>query len=611
MKRFSLTAATRALFDFSTRTLEDFSGYGLDLYGTHSFREVAPQVFELAPGSDVARPARDPELALTGPITVEVTGRMYAAPGILTFVAFLATGETLATNVQWLLGTQDAGRLRWLQEHGTGGTDAPALPLAALVSNEALPAPGADFHVAGVRYSDGSVALFLNGRMCARSGPLTAPAGGTSALLRVMMGATAFGLQGVRISDAALTPAEIAESYQHVLGEDYGAPNVSGKLSVGALAHDRATVLARMAAPCTVALTVNGDQTAPVTTDSDNVARFELTGLDPATEYTFALPSGIDGRFRTLPAAAGDPASFTIAFGGDQDSGSTSKIFDTIQGFDPDLYLQIGDEGYFNTTTNSAASFHANYDTNQASPPQHRLGRRVPRVKVWDDHDGAGGNNADGSAAAWPAAAAVYRVREPSYALPHSRAIYHTFDVGRVRFIVTDQRSEASPGTMTDGPSKTMLGATQKAWFKDLVQNSPGMLLVWVCPRWFANANHVDSWNSYATERAELCDWIKLYALGRLVVLEADQHTLAIDDGSHVDHATGGGGPIRCFRAAPLDRAVSALAGTYSHGEFNGNGQFGLMQVVDEDVNDPIEVTWSGYDSAGQLLTTYTFQVAL
>lgn len=580
MNPFSLTSSTLVLFDFSQRTLEDFSGNGLDLSGTHSFREVSPQVWELAPGSDVARPVRDAALALTGEITIEATGRMYSAAGLFTLVAFLASGETLATNVQWLLGTQDASRLRWLQEFGSTGTDAPASPLSALSSNETLPAPGCDFHYAGTRYADGSVALFVNGRLHARSAPLTTPTGGTSAVLRVMAGATAFGLRGVRIRGVSMTPEEIADSAEACLGV---APAPLTRTWIGALTDTSVAIVKRLL--------------------PEGVTRTDVTGLEPDTEYD------LDGvTVRTLPEA-GQPCDFKIAFSGDAVVGSTAPVFNAILQQAPRMFIHMGDLHYQNISTNNQASFHAAFDAVFASATQHRLYRSIPTAYVWDDHD-FGGNNSDGTSASKPAAASVYRSRVPHYPLAHATAIYQTWDIGRVRFIMTDQRSEASVNTATDNSSKTMLGATQKSWFKNLIANSPGMLIVWVCPRWFANANHVDSWNSFSTERAELVDHIKANAHGRVVVLSADQHYLGLDDGTNVDHATGGGEPLPTFQAAPLDQTPSALGGTWTDGNFNPNGAFGTMQVEDSG-GSTIDVTWRAHDSTGAVLSTLAFSVSV
>jgi hypothetical protein len=608
MNRFDLTHTPLALYDFTTRSLEDYSGNGLDLSGSSSFQETEPNLFCLAPGSDVSRGGHDPALALTGDVTVQALGRMYGTPSTHIFASFTASGETLATNTLWQFGPQTASSFRWLHEYGAGGTDATVLSSGAA---EALPAAGSLFHAAAVR-SGGVVRFYLNRRpFGVASAATVSAAGGTSAVLRVMFGATSFGLLGLKIVGSALTASEVAAEYDRTLGAEYPAAALLGKLWVGALTDTSAQVVARMTSPAdALTLTVNGTPTAPQATDADLVARFDLTGLTADTEYSFALPgSTVAGRFRTAPASAGDPASFTVAFSGDADLGSTHPVFHAILEQAPLMFLHMGDLHYQNIATNSPALFQAAYDGVLGSPTQHRLYRNVPTAYVWDDHD-FGGNNCDGSSASKPAAAGAYRSRVPHYALPHATAVYQTWDIGRVRFIMTDQRSEASPNGVADNASKSMLGATQKAWFKDLLSNSPGMLIVWVCPRWFANANHSDSWNSFSTERTELADHIKANCHGRVVVLSADQHTLSIDDGSHVDHATGGGEPLRTFQAAPLDRTPSALAATYSHGEFAAYGQFGTMDVVDVG-GASVDVTWTGRDSTGAALNTYSFTVAL
>lgn len=352
-------------------------------------------------------------------------------------------------------------------------------------------------------------------------------------------------------------------------------------------------------------------ETAPQSTDADKVVRFDVSGLDPDTEYTYVVKStGLAhgaGRFRTLPTA-GQPASFMVAFSGDADTNSSSPIFASIAALNPLMFIHMGDLHYENNSTNSQALFHAAFDrvfrTRQAE-----LYANVSTEYVWDDHC-YGGDNSNGSTASKPAAAAVYRSRVPHYTLLHATAIYQTWDIGRVRFILTDQRSEASSNAAADNSSKTMLGATQKAWFKNIISNSPGMLLVWICPRWFGNANHIDSWNSFSTERTELCDHIKANAPGRVIVLSADQHYTAIDSGVNVDHATGGGCPLPTFQCAPLDRSPSALGGTWTHGVDNTNGQFGTMTITDSG-GSTIGVAWQAHKELGPSAIARSFTVSV
>jgi alkaline phosphatase D len=354
--------------------------------------------------------------------------------------------------------------------------------------------------------------------------------------------------------------------------------------------------------------------TSAESTDSDLMCRFDLTGFADNTAHTYqvqvnGVPRGPIGRFRTLPAA-GAAASFTVAFSGDAATGSVSPVFNAIRAQEPLMFIHLGDLHYENISINNQSLFHAAYDRVLRSEPQARLLREVPSDYIPDDHC-IGPNNADGTSASIPAATAVYRSRVPHYPLPDSVGLWHTFDVGRVRFIVTDQRSQASPQGNTDDSFKTMLGAAQKTWFKNLLSNSAGMLIVWVCPRWFgvpAMAGS-DSWGGFTTERTELADYVKANCHGRVVVLSADLHTLAVDDGTNHDFATGGGEPLPCFQAAALDQTPVSGGLTYSHGEYLNSGQYGTMQIADSG-GASIGVTWRGHDSTGAVLVTHAFSVA-
>jgi phosphodiesterase/alkaline phosphatase D-like protein len=369
-----------------------------------------------------------------------------------------------------------------------------------------------------------------------------------------------------------------------------------------------------------VVLRVNDGTTdtdsAMFATDADNVAKLAIDGLAADTEYTYqVLLDGVPaqaatGRFRTLPAA-GVAANFMVAFSGDAETGSTRQVFDTIVTKDPLMMIHMGDLHYANIATNTPSLFHTEYDRVLASAPQARMLRNVPTAYVWDDHD-YGPNNADGTSASKPAAASVYRARVPHYSLPDATGIWQTWDIGRVRFVITDQRSAASPKADTDNSSKTMLGATQKTWFKGILSNSAGMLIVWICPRWFgmpASAG-ADSWAGFTTERQELADYIKANCHGRVIVLSADLHTLALDDGTNHDFATGGGEPLPTFQAAALDKTPATGGGTYSHGEYLTIGQFGTMAIADSG-GATLDVTWKGWNILGTQLVTHTFTVTL
>jgi phosphodiesterase/alkaline phosphatase D-like protein len=354
---------------------------------------------------------------------------------------------------------------------------------------------------------------------------------------------------------------------------------------------------------------------SPVATTA-RAARMTITGLAADTAYTCRVVAdsdpvrSLDGAFTTLPAAGA--ASFTVAFSGDTDTGNNHEVFDTIRNADPLMFIHLGDLHYEDIATNSPALFRAAYDRVLSANRQSQLYRNVPTTYVWDDHD-SGPNNSH--AATVPAAAcSVYRERVPHYPLVQSSGpIYHSFVIGRCRFVVTDQRSQASDGTAVDDASKTVLGATQKAWFKSELDAAvaAGQLVVWVCSRTFGGlpATGGDHWGYFTTERTELCDYIQANAPGRVVVLSADRHSLDIDDGTNHDFTTTGSEPIKTFQASPLDRTLNGTYGgaTYSEGSFfAAKGQFGTMEVTDSG-GATLGVVWRGFNSAGTQLVSYSF----
>lgn len=379
--------------------------------------------------------------------------------------------------------------------------------------------------------------------------------------------------------------------------------------------------------PASVRLAVDTseDFSSPVfstsVTPENKTAKFHVDSLSAGTAYYCAVEVNgninktIIGQFTTPQSGA---QSFKCAFAGDASTGSNHPVFDQVRSQAPSFFLHLGDAHYENISTDDPGLFRAAYDSVFGASRQSQLYREVPTIYVFDDHD-YGPNDSDASSASRPAALQVYRERVPHFDLVETAdgdPIYHAFEIGRVMFIVTDQRSMADDWTDTDDASKTMLGAAQKQWFKDLLSDvaNDEKLFVWVCPRVFGGVDLSDSdhWGHFSTERTELCDHIQANASGRVIVLSADMHSLAIDDGTNHDFVTSGSEPIPTFQAAPLDRESAQTHGgaTYSEGQFTNNGQFGLMEVTDTG-GSTITVDWTGYDSEGTMLVTHQILVTV
>lgn len=281
-------------------------------------------------------------------------------------------------------------------------------------------------------------------------------------------------------------------------------------------------------------------------------------------------------------------ASHTIAWSSCAETGSTHAVFSQIESENPDAFFHLGDMHYRDNTSAEVATYLSDLELVFQSGPQASLYRNVPTFWMVDDHDAGGGNDHAGNTDAARAAAEAWRIMAPHPTLLDTAADggrYFSYDIGRVRYVVTDQRRFASVRTTTDDASKTVLGATQKAWFKDIIQNSPGMLIVWCCTRaWhYPVTSSSDTWGGFSTERTELADHIQAHAPERVDILVGDRHYGALDDGANCNYTTGGvGNGLICAVASPLDKDPSSNdAATFSGGYARVRGIYGRYEVVD------------------------------
>jgi phosphodiesterase/alkaline phosphatase D-like protein len=341
-----------------------------------------------------------------------------------------------------------------------------------------------------------------------------------------------------------------------------------------------------------------------------------LSDLAPGTTYYYALEQ--DGMLDTLKRGQFTTfhefgaGIFTIALGSCAATGSSHAAFQTIRGHNPLMILHMGDFHYQNIAVDDRDVFRAAYDVVLASPNQSALYRSTAIDYVWDDHD-YGPNNSDSTAPGRTASRQTYQEYVPHYPLVAGTGdvpIYHSFTIGRVAFIVTDSRSARSPASATDDAAKTMLGADQKAWFKQELLSLEGAypIKVWVNTLPWIGTTGDDGWHLYTNERRELADFIKDEQITGLCMVSGDAHMLAIDDGTNSDYATDGGAGFPVFHAAALDQSGSVKGGPYSHGAYPGRGQFGLMTVLDSGLAS-ITVQWRGLTSTNTQRVAYTFTV--
>ena len=423
-----------------------------------------------------------------------------------------------------------------------------------------------------------------------------------------------------------------------------------------------------------------------------NYAVATITGLDPDTYYYYWLYHDISdeyisytkntegynlpylGSFRTYPISS-SAYSFSASFASCQESLTTSTIFDKIASYKPHVFLHMGDLHYWDGITEPDSQ--RNYeDANEVSiasgsvyfapddpftyysgsSPNYmpKMLRNVAFNYMWDDHDYAE-NNSDAGHIDKGHAYSAYKLQFPHYPFSGSfqnyysssvlleyQPIYHTFKIGRVKFIVTDNRSERMPATNTDNDSKYIWGAGQEDWFKQQLIDTTCPVKIWINSfAWESDDTRTgwtgdDGWEKYTTYRRKIANYISenTGSIGKLLIFSGDAHMTSIDDGTLSPWYSGSrpNPPVTIYQSGPLDQGGSRKGGPYilngadiwngssisvrqDDGQYDTyitnqsssytttNNRYGCLEVYD----DLTSITMSLYSRSGNTALTSSF----
>lgn len=412
-------------------------------------------------------------------------------------------------------------------------------------------------------------------------------------------------------------------------------------LLAGNTTHATATVVAQTDSPgvsCRLAYTagetfgVSPAYTAAVVADANGFARFNLAGLLTDQLYRTRVEVGgtlltpVTGRFRTHPAPPGEACSFTMSFASCSGpvslttSPTNHPVYTSIAAQDTLIFQHMGDLHYQNIGTNDPALFRTAYNDvikqTNAFPMYHQQAISY----IWDDHD-FGPNDSNRTNTAKTAASSAYRQFFPNYPpVLSTGGIYHAYTVGRVRFVVTDQRYYRDPHAQSEATiPRTVLGTVQKTWFKNEVATAAAdpncLFIVWVSsqvPYSDGTDPGIPAWNAYNTELRELWDHFKACeAAKKLVVVSGDIHGSAVVEGYDFSTDADGSAGIDVLVASPIEQ--NSLFSAYTAAPFRyihvDQGQFGTINVQDTEAHQ--ELTFRSYStlSTGELVLNFQHTV--
>lgn len=362
-----------------------------------------------------------------------------------------------------------------------------------------------------------------------------------------------------------------------------------------------------------------------VTANADGYVMPAITGLTADTVYYYGLevdgnllPTQGRGQVTTDPTP-NEAASYSVAFGSCNWDVPTTETFNKINTYSGPYgevrrLIHMGDLNYQDwdgsTTRDDVMTMHAATLTNAQLVD---VLANKPLTYVWDNHDW-GGDTSDKTAPAGPYVASAHRAVFPSYTLPASDGVglWHTWVIGRVRFIHLDTRSQRDPATDPDGPSKTMLGAEQKAWFKARLLDPEPVKIICGSVFWREGNITNDRWGSYLDEFDELNDFIDANPVGHLFTIFGDTHGLRADDGTTVTPGQSTRGMPQAG-GAPFQQGSIAPSESWSHGTYddppNTVEAYGILDI--NDTSPTISITYKGFtvDDTQRLTMTVEFAV--
>lgn len=265
---------------------------------------------------------------------------------------------------------------------------------------------------------------------------------------------------------------------------------------------------------------------------SDYCVTLRAENLRPDTRYFYRLRfAGALDRHQPLPfhtrTAPQGPADFRVAFGSccriqlDREQ----PIFDVVRALEPDMFLWLGDNIYADSDQPSALA--DLYRRQRVVERLEPLLRTTPQLAIWDDHD-FGFNDSDGTSPIKRQALDLFKSywANPSYGQDSAPGVYFKHSHGGVDFFFLDGRFHRDPSSTPDTPSKTMLGASQKAWLKAELAKSRAPFKILVSGGGWSSAEGKggDSWAAYLHERNELFDFIRDRRIGGVIGISGDAH---------------------------------------------------------------------------------------
>ena len=430
----------------------------------------------------------------------------------------------------------------------------------------------------------------------------TAGATGTRDLLPTSPGVQHWGVLMALRPDQGGPPALLSTLVQRVAGIS-ATPTTAVRVAVKTTACSSARLKLGTDSGLTTGV-VFGSAGTP---DADGYVTLTATGLTANTRYYYRVEMtdsnstvGLDtmstvGRIKTAPSGQ---ANFAFDFGSCANS-TDPIVFPLITARADDMFFHLGDMFYNDGSGTTLSNIRSKLEGKIQATNHAALYAQINMAHTPGDHDVAQNDSNNGSdATAW----ANYRTA--SAQLFPDVDLYYTWVWGRVRFIKLDLMNFATTPTATDNSSKSLLGTTQKQWFKDTIDaaTEPAIVIVQSDPFVGSAIANDSGWFGFTTERTELVNYM-VASTKNFIIIGGDMHAVAADDG------TNSPGGFTVFQAAPFGQTASQKGGPWSVGPVPSSGTAFVThygRVVVTDTGSSIAFAFNGYDSTDTSIASLT-----
>ncbi len=349
--------------------------------------------------------------------------------------------------------------------------------------------------------------------------------------------------------------------------------------------------------------------------DRDYSAQVAIEGLKSAKKYYVAVevnakPEAAQASFTTAAQAKQRAAvKFTAVTGlmyRDVDSDEGFGIFEAMRKAQPSFVVFTGDNVYYDNeppraVTQEIMRYH--WQRMYALPRHLAMFAEVPQYWMKDDHDTLSDDCWPGSNPDFMAPMTFEDGRKMFLEqVPMGPKTYRTFRWGKgLQIWLLEARDYRSPNNAPDGPSKTILGAEQKAWLKKTVAESDADWKVilsptpWIGPDRPKKADNYSN-EAFAAEGAEMRAWAG--AIKNLVVIAGDRHWQyhSVDANSGLNEFSAGPASDQHAGGSPgEDKSVQRFhreKGGYVSVEVTPTGQTSKLQVRLHDVTGNPVYQW-------------------